>query len=68
LALGRLAENAIKGKDGGAQSAKILGSHREFNAWTPDNQMGVILLNCPKEILEHKDEMLAELEAIENGE
>lgn len=65
FALGRLVKNVQDGRDGGAQSAKILGSHREINAWTPDNQMGAIVLVCPREILEQKDEMLAKLTAAE---
>lgn len=47
LVIGRLADNVVKGRDGGAQSAKILGSHREINAWTPDQQLGVIILGTP---------------------
>lgn len=64
LAIGRLAENVTSGKDGGAMSAKILGSHREINAWTPDQQLGVIVLQTPtafadperrKQLLEGED-------------
>jgi len=40
-ACSRLAQNAIAGKDGGAQSAKILGSDRRVNMFTPDGQVGV---------------------------
>lgn len=64
FALGRLVKNVQDGKDGGAQSAKILGSHREINAWTPDNQTGVIVLNCPQEI--DMGEMLRELDAADD--
>src|SRR5436309_2139548 len=35
---GRLLENALRGKDGGAMSAKILGSDTELNLWTPEFQ------------------------------
>jgi hypothetical protein len=45
MVLGRLLENSATGKDGGAMSAKILGSDRELNMWTPDSQTGVIVLN-----------------------
>lgn len=45
LVLGRLAENCVKGKDGGVMSAKVLGSRRELNLWTPDSQVGVIVLS-----------------------
>lgn len=58
LVIGRLAENVISGKDGGAQSAKILGSHRDINAWTPEQMAGLIILQAPKELIERKDEIL----------
>src|SRR5215471_1614726 len=51
LVIGRLAENVISGKDGGAQSAKILGSHRDINAWTPEQMAGLIILQAPKELI-----------------
>lgn len=63
LMIGRLVKNIEDGKDGGAQSTKILGSHREINAWIPDNQTGVIVLNCPQEV--DMGEMLAELHKAE---
>jgi hypothetical protein len=47
MAVGRLAKNVPDGKDGGAQSAKILGSHREINAWTADQQLGLVILQTP---------------------
>ena len=47
LIRGRLAENISQGKDGGAMSAKILGSDSELNMWTNENQVGVIVLNPP---------------------
>jgi hypothetical protein len=61
---GRLLENAIKGKDGGALSAKILGSESELNMWTPDTQVGMIVLNAPQWMLDHKEELLAGCEGI----
>lgn len=45
LVLGRLAENCVKGKDGGVMSAKVLGSRKELNLWVADSQVGVIVLN-----------------------
>ena len=47
LVLGRLIENVTQGKDKGAMSAKILGSDRELNLWSPDSQTGVIILQQP---------------------
>lgn len=44
LIRGRLVDNITKGKDGGAMSAKILGSDSELNLWTPEFQQGLILL------------------------
>src|SRR5215470_7728550 len=35
LVRGRLADNVIKGKDGGAMSAKILGSDKRLSMWQP---------------------------------
>ena len=57
---GRLLENAIHGKDGGAMSAKILGSDSELNMWTPDFQTGLIVLNVPQSILDNKAQLLAD--------
>ena len=55
LVLGRLIENVTQGKDKGAMSAKILGSDRELNLWSPDSQTGIIVLQQPS------DEQLAGL-------
>lgn len=59
LVRGRLAQNVISGKDGGSHSAKILGSDRRVNMWTPDVQQGLIILQAPKALLDNKDEILA---------
>ena len=48
LIVGRLSENIVQGKDGGSQSAKILGSHRDLNMWVPDSQQGLIVLSTPQ--------------------
>lgn len=48
LVLARLTENAIKGRDGGVASAKALGSIRELNMFTPDSQVGVIVVAGPE--------------------
>jgi hypothetical protein len=48
LILGRLGENIANGKDAGTQSAKVLGSHRDLNMWTPDQMSGVIILQTPQ--------------------
>jgi hypothetical protein len=47
LIRGRLIDNATNGKDGGAMSAKILGSDSELNMWTPEQMTGVIVLQPP---------------------
>jgi hypothetical protein len=58
LILGRLGENIANGKDAGTQSAKVLGSHRDLNMWTPDQLAGVIILETPKNIAEKAAKML----------
>ena len=60
IATGRLIENCITGSDKGAMSAKILGSHRAINLWTPESQVGVIVLNAPQSALDKKEEMLSD--------
>ena len=56
---GRLIENALAGKDGGAMSAKILGSDSELNMWQPDIQAGLVILTCPQQMIDRKAELLA---------
>src|ERR1700731_837890 len=58
LIRGRLITNLLEGKDGGAMSAKILGSESELNMWTPDTQVGLIVLNAPQNAADRKQEML----------
>jgi len=60
LVRGRLLENTIAGKDGGAMSAKILGSDRELAMWEPELNQGVIVLQAPREAFERKAELLGE--------
>lgn len=48
MVIGRLAVNTARGKDAGAMSAKILGSRRELNMFTPENQVGVFVVNPPQ--------------------
>lgn len=60
LVRGRLISNTITGKDGGAMSAKILGSESELNMWQPDTQVGLMVLNAPQYALDHKAELLGE--------
>jgi hypothetical protein len=62
LVHGRLIDNVTTGKDAGAQSAKILGSSRDLNMWTPDMQMGVIVLNTPQRALDNKDALMKSLD------
>lgn len=47
LVLARLTENVVKGRDGGVASAKALGSIRELNMFTPDSQVGVVIVQAP---------------------
>lgn len=61
LVRGRLVDNIVKGKDGGAMSAKILGSDSELGMWQPDQLAGVIILQAPQWAIDHKAEMLADL-------
>jgi hypothetical protein len=57
--LGRAIENVMHGKDGGVQSAKLLGSYRDLNMWTPDTQMGLIVLTAPQSVIDNKAKLLA---------
>src|SRR5437660_857389 len=57
---GRLAQNTISGKDGGAMSAKILGSDTRVNMWQPDFQQGLIILQTPQYVIDHKADLFAE--------
>jgi hypothetical protein len=59
LVRGRLVANTIQGKDGGAMSAKILGSDTELNLWQPDFQQGLIILQAPQAVLDNKEKLLA---------
>jgi hypothetical protein len=59
LVHGRLIDNVTKGTDKAAQSAKILGTSRDLNMWTPDMQMGVIVLTAPQSAIDRKAELLA---------
>jgi hypothetical protein len=60
LIRGRLITNLLEGKDGGAMSAKILGSESELNMWTPDTQVGVIVLNTPDSFAAKRNELLSD--------
>jgi hypothetical protein len=62
LVRGRLLSNTITGKDGGAMSAKILGSETELNMWQPEMNQGLIILHAPQYFLDHKEELLADCE------
>ena len=58
LVRGRLVSNTISGKDGGAMSAKILGSDKELSMWEAESQTGVIILQTPQIALDGKEELL----------
>jgi hypothetical protein len=64
LVRGRLLSNTITGKDGGAMSAKILGSDTELNMWTPEFQQGLIILQAPASALARKVELLGQDEKV----
>ena len=53
---GRLVENTLKGKDGGAVSAYRLGQDKRVNMW-PELQTNVLILQAPRADL---DKMMAE--------
>jgi hypothetical protein len=55
---GRLLSNTISGKDGGAMSAKILGSDTELNMWQPEMNQGLIILQAPQYALDNKEKLL----------
>ena len=55
---GRLVENTLKGKDGGTMSAKVLGSDKRVNMWTPEQQNNVLILQAPNHV--DIDKMLKE--------
>jgi hypothetical protein len=61
LVHGRLIDNVTKGSDKAAQSAKILGTSRDLNMWTPDTQMGVIVLTAPQWAIDNKAKLLADV-------
>ena len=48
LVRGRLVENTIRGKDSGSMSAKILGSDKRVNMWTPEQRNNVLILQAPR--------------------
>jgi hypothetical protein len=58
LVRGRLVSNTITGKDGGAMSAKILGSDKELGMWEPEINQGLVILQAPQYAIDHKEEML----------
>ena len=64
LAVGRLMENCVKGRDAGVMSAKTLGSHRDLNLWTPESQAGTIVFNMPTVVVNNAAKVLAEPEPI----
>jgi hypothetical protein len=57
-------DNIVKGKDGGAMSAKILGSDTELNLWQQDFQQGLIVLQAPQWAIDNKAKLLADPEEV----
>jgi hypothetical protein len=62
LVSGRLIQNVTQGKDKGSLSAKILGGRRDLNMWTPDMQLGVIILQTPQSAIDNKAALLKSVE------
>jgi hypothetical protein len=60
LVNGRLIRNCIQGTDKAAHSAKILGSSRELNMWTPDSQTELIVIQVPQSAIDNKAKLLAD--------
>jgi hypothetical protein len=58
LVRGRLVDNVIKGKDGGAMSAKILGSDSELNMWQPELNQGLVIISVPQSAIDNKRDIL----------
>lgn len=58
IAIGRLIQNAMLGKDGGCLSAKQLGQHRDLQLWQPETVAGVIVLQTPTKISENVGKIL----------
>lgn len=50
LVRGRLVYNTIRGDDRGAMSAKVLGSDKRVSMFLPENQIGIQIINAPKEM------------------
>jgi hypothetical protein len=71
LVRGRLAANAIEGKDNAAMSLKLLGSDRRVNMFTPESQTGVIVIQAPaafREEIEAKMLEASTVHTVENSE
>jgi hypothetical protein len=60
LVRGRLIANTVRGKDGGAMSAKILGSDKELGMWQPDSQQGLVVIGNLSPDLENRAKLLLE--------
>jgi len=59
LVVGRLVDNLLKGKDKAVHSAKALGGTRDNNMFTPDQQVGLVVISAPQYALNNKAELLA---------
>lgn len=58
---GRLVHNVLSGTDKAVMSAKALGSDRRVNMFTPDNQVGIIVLQQPQNVSETALDVPADL-------
>lgn len=50
---GGLLENTFKGKDNAVKSYELLGKDKEVQMFTPDSQVGVIILQAPQDLNVH---------------
>lgn len=50
LVRGKLLENVLLGQDKAVKSLELLGKDKELGMFTPDSQVGVIILSAPKDV------------------
>ena len=66
LVRGRLVLNVMRGKDDGAQSARLLGADKRISMWQPDSRVGMVVLQPPPiPVIKHKVEILPPLHSDE---
>jgi len=50
---GKLLQNSVEGKDTAVKSLELLGKDKEVGLFTPDSQVGVIILQAPPDLNVH---------------